>query len=168
MNYNYKDKYYLDNQDLVVKNSPVLGSLNHGSRNQDLLNSEPINSYKFSRLPYKNQVKRFPSIFSTHLSPLILLSCAIIVLYFSVTGSHGLLYLEKLNNELIKISDKNTMLIENAFDLSYKIEAINEGGLYLEKKAREDFGLFKEGETVYLFQDLKKSAGVSPNTKEAF
>ncbi len=85
------------------------------------------------------------------LTPMILMGLAGLVFYFSLTGTHGLLYLDKLNNQLQRISSENKALEQEINVLEQNIHSINSEGFYLEKKAREELGLSKKGETIYLF-----------------
>ena len=87
------------------------------------------------------------------LSPLLLLCFAGTVCYLCIVGNHGLLYLDSLNNRLEEISDKNNALVSEIFDVRYQIRAVEQQGLQLEKKAREELGLSREGETVYMFEN---------------
>ena len=82
---------------------------------------------------------------------MILMGLASLVFYFSLTGTHGLLYLDKLNNQLQRISSENKALEQEINVLEQNIHSINSEGFYLEKKAREELGLSKKGETIYLF-----------------
>ncbi len=85
------------------------------------------------------------------LTPVILMGLAGLVFYFSLTGTHGLLYLDKLDNQLQRISSENKALEREITVLEQNIHSINSKGFYLEKKAREELGLSKKGETIYLF-----------------
>ena len=85
------------------------------------------------------------------LTPFILSSLAFSVLYFSFTGDHGLLYLKRLNEKVEHLSNRNTELKSEIATLEHRIYFINNKDFYLEKKAREELGLSKAGEKVYLF-----------------
>jgi len=85
------------------------------------------------------------------LTPVLLLGLAGLVFYLSLTGTHGLLYLDKLDNQVQRISAENKALEQEISVLKRNIHSINSEGFYLEKKAREELGLSKKGETIYLF-----------------
>ena len=104
----------------------------------------------------RQSIPKKPSVASNllqRLSPWLLLISAGTVSYLCVTGNHGLLYLNSLNKQLEQISDKNSTLVSEIFDLRYEIRGLEEKGLLLEKKAREELGLSRDGETIYLFEN---------------
>ena len=77
------------------------------------------------------------------------LSCLLAV--FVVIGDHGILKLSAVNKELSIIENKNRVLESDIIDLKNKIYAIDTHDLTLEKHAREELGLAKKGEMVYIF-----------------
>ena len=86
-------------------------------------------------------------------SQIIIALIALLVLFFTVTGNHGLLHLSEINNELDSIKGQNRRLQSNIVELKNEIYAIEHDPHMLEKKAREGLGLSREGEVVYIFPD---------------
>ena len=84
-------------------------------------------------------------------TPYLILLLAGTVSFFSLFGDHGLLHLRQLNNELASLKEKNHQLESSVEELKEKIKAFNTQDKPLEKLAREELGLSKEGEVVYLF-----------------
>lgn len=77
------------------------------------------------------------------------LSCLLAV--FVVIGDHGILKLAAINKELYIIENKNRALESDIIDLKNKIYAIENHNPTIEKRAREELGLAKKGEMVYIF-----------------
>lgn len=77
------------------------------------------------------------------------LACLLAV--FVVIGDHGILKLSAINKELGAIENKNRILESDILDLKSKIYAIDHHNPTLEKRAREELGLAKKGEMVYIF-----------------
>ena len=85
------------------------------------------------------------------LTPIVLLVLAITVGFFSIAGNHGLLHLRELDNELGHLKSKNSQLENKVSELKQKITEFKESDRPLEKMAREELGLSREGEVVYIF-----------------
>jgi len=69
----------------------------------------------------------------------------------TVTGNHGLLHLQKINKELQLIEDKNRELKSDIREVKKDISEIHHSNFALEKKAREELGLSRSDEIVYIF-----------------
>ena len=82
---------------------------------------------------------------------LVIIGLSCILAVFVVIGDHGFLKLSAVNNELHIIEAKNRILESDIIDLKNKIYAIDKHNLTLEKRAREELGLAKKGEMVYIF-----------------
>lgn len=87
------------------------------------------------------------------LTPAILLSISAVVLFFSVTGNHGLLHLEQLNNELGQTKENNREMESDIAKLSNEIYAIENNKDKLEQIARENLGLARNDEIIYVVRD---------------
>jgi len=84
-------------------------------------------------------------------SPYLILILAFTVGFFSVAGNHGLLQLRELDNELEQLKSQNSRLENNVKTIEQKIVEFNESDQPLERLAREELGLSREGEVVYIF-----------------
>lgn len=82
---------------------------------------------------------------------LIIIFLSLILFFLSVTGSHGFLALRKIGGEVKQLEEKNEQLSREIVDLNNKIFAIQKSDEVLEQKAREELGLAKPNEIVYIF-----------------
>lgn len=82
-----------------------------------------------------------------------LLFVSAILLFFAVTGNHGLLHLEQLNNELSTSKQNNLELESDIAELNNEIYAIENSPDKLEQVAREDLGLARNNEIIYVVRD---------------
>ena len=85
------------------------------------------------------------------LSGIIFFLITLLVLFFTATGKHGVLHLQKINNEVAILEEENRRLESEILDLKNKIYAIQNSDEAIEKAAREELGLSKPGEVVYIF-----------------
>lgn len=83
---------------------------------------------------------------------------ALVLAVFTVIGDHGLIKLATVNAELRDIEDKNRTIESNIADLKSKIFAVQNHDLTLEKKAREELGLARKGEVIYIFPEVMNSS----------
>lgn len=83
--------------------------------------------------------------------PTILLLLALTLLFFTVAGDHGLLHLKQLTEEQKELEQKNRELESEIASLQNKVYGIRHDPAYLEKSAREQLGLSKPGEIIYIF-----------------
>lgn len=74
----------------------------------------------------------------------------LMVLYFTVAGSHGLLHLQKINNELALLADKNRELESEILDFENRVYGIKTNRFELERTVRQDLGYARPSEIVYL------------------
>jgi cell division protein FtsB len=89
---------------------------------------------------------------------LLLLSAVLFVL--SLTGSHGLLQLRKIDNETRSLEEKNQELSEELTKVSNEIYGVKQSDFVLEKRGREKLGLAKPNEIVYIFPEGKQPSEV--------
>ena len=82
---------------------------------------------------------------------ILITGLSLVLAVFVVIGDHGILKLSAINNELRLIESKNRELESDIVDVKNKIYSIDNNNLTLEKRAREELGLAKKGEMVYIF-----------------
>lgn len=86
-----------------------------------------------------------------NVTPIAISLLAVVTLFFSITGTHGLLHLRKINNEMALLVSKNQQLQTQIVERSAELYNLAVGGPGLEKFAREELKLSRPGETVYVF-----------------
>lgn len=91
------------------------------------------------------------------LSSILILSLAFIILGVTIVGSHGILYLTNLENELQALESENYRLQSNIAAIKDSIYAVQYDPLTIEKHAREELGLIRENEVVYVFPSGQKT-----------
>ena len=74
-----------------------------------------------------------------------------LTLFFLVFGEWGLVHYRRLVEERRLLEERSQALQRENELLRDKIYRIRKDDRYLEKLAREEFGLAREGETIYLF-----------------
>ena len=74
-----------------------------------------------------------------------------LTLFFLVFGEWGLVHYRRLVEERRLLEERSQALQRENELLREKIYRIRKDDRYLEKLAREEFGLAREGETIYLF-----------------
>lgn len=72
-------------------------------------------------------------------------------------GNHGYIHLKKLNTELTNFNSKNEELEQKILNFRSKISALKNSDIALEKVAREELGLAKPEEIIYIFSDNQAS-----------
>lgn len=81
----------------------------------------------------------------------ILLSIALLLIFTTVFGNYGLIQLLQVEQKLDTLRNKNQELASEIVRLENKIHAIEISRFELEKNSREQLGLSKPGEIVYIF-----------------
>jgi len=71
--------------------------------------------------------------------------------FFTTFGERGLLHLWRLSEAKRKLDDKNFQLQRSNAMLRERIHRLRHDDRHLEKLAREELGLVREGEIVYRF-----------------
>ncbi len=89
------------------------------------------------------------------LVPVALFIIAVMLLFFTVTGNHGVLQLKKINNELEAYQRKNDQLESEIREVKMHISQLQHDNSALEKIAREELGMARRNETVYIFSNTK-------------
>jgi cell division protein FtsB len=82
----------------------------------------------------------------------------LLLLFFTVAGNHGVFHLIRQNAEVSELHAKNRALESEIISLRNNIFAVSYSDEVLEREAREDLGLSKPGEIVYIFPETKPSA----------
>ena len=71
--------------------------------------------------------------------------------YFTTFGERGLLHLWRLSEDKRKVDEKNFQLQRRNEILRERIHRLRHDDRFLEKLAREELGLVREGEILYRF-----------------
>jgi len=80
-----------------------------------------------------------------------LLFILILIACLTLFGERGLLRLYRMQGELVRLAEENKSLVEENRALESEIMRLRSDRDYLEKLAREELGLIREGEMVYHF-----------------
>ena len=91
------------------------------------------------------------------LSTITLVCITLLLLFITIFGNYGLTQLTTLNSQVEKMRSKNEQLEAEIVQLENKIHATEFSTSELEKNAREQLGLSKPGEIVYIFPTKEKS-----------
>lgn len=85
------------------------------------------------------------------LTPTVFVILSAIIIFFAITGEYGYLHLKNLEKEKIALEKKNRELNSEIVKLKSEIYSLENNDYSLEKVAREELGLAKENEIVYVF-----------------
>ncbi|MBD3346466.1 MAG: hypothetical protein GF401_15540 [Chitinivibrionales bacterium] len=85
----------------------------------------------------------------------ILITCAVALLYFLLSGPNSVITLFRSHRELKTIETEIRQMHKNIDSLSVQIEKLKNDTAYLEKLAREKLGMAKKDERVYKFIEEK-------------
>jgi len=98
--------------------------------------------------------------FTNHQTKLLSYSALIfvllLILWIIFAPNRGILDLFRTQKELKKIQAENKRLEEENKALQEEIDRLQNDPTYLEEKARKDYGMLKENETLYIFKKKKK------------
>ena len=92
-----------------------------------------------------------PKKLSQHVINYGLMAALALMLFFLVFGEWGLLHYQRLSEERRSLEQRSQALQRENELLREKIYRITKDDRYLEKIAREDLGLAKKGEIIFLF-----------------
>ena len=92
-----------------------------------------------------------PKKLSRHVINYGLMSVLVLMLFFLVFGEWGMLHYRRLSEERRLLEERSQALQRENELLREKIYRISKDDRYLEKIAREEFGLARKGEIIYLF-----------------
>ena len=87
------------------------------------------------------------------LASIVILTLAVVLFFFAIAGNHGLLQLLRVEAEVESLSKQNRDLESEIVSLNNQIHSIKTSDEVLEKTAREELGLSKRGEIVYIFPE---------------
>jgi cell division protein FtsB len=85
--------------------------------------------------------------------PILLIGLILLVWYFSLFGEKGVIKIIQLRRERDRILADVTRIQEENKMLQEEIRRLREDSRYLESVAREDLGLIKENEIIFIFED---------------
>lgn len=100
------------------------------------------------------------------ITSIILVAVTLLVVFVTVTGNHGVLRLFRLSEELEQLRQKNGELESEIIDLTNNVYALRESNRVLEKNAREQLGLSKPGEIVYIFPQTEQREQQKASSKQ--
>ena len=92
-----------------------------------------------------------PKKLSQHVINYGLMAALTLMLFFLVFGEWGLLHYQRLSEDRRLLEERSQALQRENELLREKIYRITKDDRYLEKVAREDFGLARKGEIIFLF-----------------
>ena len=95
------------------------------------------------------------------LASIVLVLLSVLLFLLSMAGNHGFLHLRELENEVSSLREKDHTLSREIAEVSNQIYGARSSEDVLEQKAREELGLAKPNEIVYIFPDAKR-----PRTQE--
>ena len=81
----------------------------------------------------------------------LILGMALLILCITVVGNRGLMHLDQLTREIQALEDENKRLQSNIAELKNRIYAVQHDPLTIERQAREELGLSRKNEIVYVF-----------------
>lgn len=84
-------------------------------------------------------------------APYVLYALGLVLVVVTIVGNHGVLHLIGIKNEVSVLDQKNRSLQSETVRVSSEIAATKNSDAHLEKIAREELGLSRRGEIVYIF-----------------
>lgn len=90
----------------------------------------------------------------SRVSPLLTLVITAALSAVALTGARGLASLRDVRRQTAALLQQNLVLEAEVGELRNRLQALQVSPFALEKKAREDLGLSKPGEIVYLFDNV--------------
>ena len=82
---------------------------------------------------------------------LLLAGIAVFLVFATLTADHGLLHLLQIHNEVHTLKKNNRDMQSDMEDLSRSIRELEKNDFVLERTARQELGLSRKGEIVYIF-----------------
>ena len=80
----------------------------------------------------------------------------LVILWIIFAPNRGILDLFRTQKQLEEIQAENKNLVEENKALREEIDRLQNDPSYLEEKARKEYGMLKENETLYIFEKKKK------------
>lgn len=98
--------------------------------------------------PYKGQKKpAFPV--KKYIGRAVLIGGLLVLVYFFLFGDYGVQRIRKQRQEIVRLEQTVERLQQEQEELKKTIELLKTDPEYIEKIAREEYGLVKEGEIIY-------------------
>jgi cell division protein FtsB len=91
--------------------------------------------------------------------PFVLIVAALVAALYSLLGSGGYPRLEQLESLLGRQRDKNAEMKAYINSLRQEIYALQKDDRYLEKVARDELGMARPNEEIFIFNDDKPASG---------
>jgi cell division protein FtsB len=113
-------------------------------RTAERISSRRLYRFKKPTYPGQSRAKR-----------LIILFLVLWVGYVFIGGRHGIIKIITLHREKAQLEKRETELRERVKQLELQSKLMQKDPFYIEKVAREDFGLAKKGEIIYRMQNSK-------------
>ncbi len=96
----------------------------------------------------------------------VLLVLVFIVIFFGTAGQRGIVRVYRLTKETNQIKTLNEKIRQENRNLKEEIDLLKRDRKYIEKIARQEFGLVKEDEIIYQFRASGTEHGVLDNKLE--
>lgn len=96
-------------------------------------------------------IERVPSRKASWAAPLALLAASVILVPLRMLDAQGLPRYRALKAELVKVKADNATTSREVRDLARQVEALKTDPAALERVARDELGMVREGEIVFQF-----------------
>jgi cell division protein FtsB len=92
------------------------------------------------------------------LTSLLIVGMGILILGITVVGNRGMLHLAQIDREIHALESENQRLSSNISDIKNRIYAVQHDPLTIERQAREELGLSRKNEIIYVFPESSPAA----------
>ncbi|NMC64489.1 MAG: hypothetical protein GYA55_15090 [SAR324 cluster bacterium] len=89
-------------------------------------------------------------------APVIVVALAIIVALLSIFGDDSLSKLSQLRDTISNQKEKNVVLSTKVEELKHQVHGLQANDRILEKAARNELGMARPNDMIFLFDDVKK------------
>lgn len=90
------------------------------------------------------------------LASIVLVLLSVLLFLLSLAGNHGLLHLKRLEGEAQSLQEKDSQLSREIAETNNQIYGAKNSDDVLEQRAREELGLAKPNEVVYIFPETNR------------
>ena len=87
------------------------------------------------------------------LTSLLIVGMGILILGITVVGNRGVLHLAQIDREIHGLESENQRLRSSISDMKNRIYAVQNDPLTIERQAREELGLSRKDEIIYVFPE---------------
>ena len=101
-----------------------------------------------SQYPYRDQ-KKAASPVKKYIGRAVLIGGLLVLVYFYLFGDYGVQRIRKQKQEIAELERTVEQLRQQQQELKETIELLKTDPEYIEKIAREEYGLVKQGEIIY-------------------